>query len=423
MRLLYLDWPHLPLRLEAARHSLPLAPDALLVLGGHPWEPGNVLDSTPTARRLGVRRGQPLGSAHNLVPDATFLPAEPRHYRDVFERAVDALAAFTPALEATSDPADARFGQVFLGIEGLDRLWGDEPTLLRRLVAAAAPILPVVPRAGIANTRFGAQVAAVVAGSPGSTAPFESIPPGGAETESAWLAPRSIRLLPGDAQMQDRFRLFGLTTIGEFARLPRSSVVARFGVHGADLHDLARGLDGRPLVPRRPVERLRAEAELDPPVEELEPLRFVLHNLAGALCAQLAARGAGAGRAVLDLDLERADPIRLEQALPEPVAAPEMVERLLLARLEVAPPPAPVSRLSLELDGTAPAAGQQLSLFTPQGARAGRLGWQLTGLAIRFGPDRLLRAELRDPDAPLAHDRFAWLRATTPEIPIPERGT
>jgi protein ImuB len=219
-------------------------------------------------------------------------------------------------------------------------------------------------------------------------------------------------MLPGDTAIHDRFRLFGLTTIGAFAALPHSAVVARFGEPGAELHDLARGLDGRPLRPRRPVERLRAEAELEPPVDSLEPIRFVLHSLAGALCEQLAARGAGAARATLGLELEGAAPLRVDQALPEPVAVAEMVERLLLARLEAAPPRSPVTRLVLELHGTAPAAGQQLGLFTPQLARAARLDWQLASLAIRFGEDRLRRAALRDPEAPLAAERFEWVPAT-----------
>ena len=59
----------------------------------------------------------------------------------------------------------------------------------------------------------------------------------------------------------------------------------------------------------------------------------------------------------------------VEQRFPEPTADAEAIERLLFARLERTPPPAAVARLVLELDGTAPAAGQQLPLFTPQAAR------------------------------------------------------
>jgi hypothetical protein len=176
-------------------------------------------------------------------------------------------------------------------------------------------------------------------------------------------------------------------------------------------------MDRRPLRPRRRVEHLGAEVELEPPVEELEPLRFVLHHLCGTLCEQLAARGAGAARALLRVTLEgrpgEAGPATLEyhQALPEPSAAPELLERLLLARLEAAPPTAAVERLALILDGTAPEAGQQLTLFGRQGAQAARLEWQLASLAIRFGSDRILRAVSGDVEALLAEHRFEWQEA------------
>jgi hypothetical protein len=208
--------------------------------------------------------------------------------------------------------------------------------------------------------------------------------------------------------------------MGELAALDRSAVIARFGREGAELHDLVRGLDRRPLRPRRPVERLAAEAELDPAAETLEPLRFVLHHLCGTLCEQLSARGAGAARATLMVWLDpprrRAQPVllRYRQALPEPAAAAGLLERLLMARLEAEPPIAPVERLSLELDGAAPEAGQQLTLFERQLAHAARLEWQLASLAIRFGEDRILRASSSDPEAHVAEQRFRWHAAIGP---------
>lgn len=411
MRLLYLDWPHLPLRMEADQR--PGLPD-LVVLGGQPWDPGWVLDHSPACGVLGVHRGQPLGSAHDLVPEATFLPADPDAYRSTFERALEQMAAFTPSVEGEADPTKQGFGQAFLGIEGLARLWGDEPVLASSIAEAVNGILPGSVRAGIGNTRFGAQVASLVGARRGGHS-LEAIPAGGSEVEAAFLAPLPVRLLPADVAIQDRLRLFGLTRIGEFAALPRSAVLARFGASGGDLHDLARGLDGRPLRPRRPIERLHAEAEMDPPADSLEPLRFVLHHLCGTLCEQLDARGAGASRASLVLTLEGSAPCRYDQALPEPAAAPDLLERLLLARLEADPPKAPVERLALELDGTMPAAGQQLGLFTPQLGRQARLDWRLAAIAIRFGPDRVLQAVQLDPEAMLPEQRFRWRPAGSAE--------
>src|SRR5688500_15646371 len=234
MRLLYLDWPHLPFLLEAERLAVEGTPlPELVVVGGQPWDAGSVLDCSPAARRLGVRRGQPLGSAHTLVPEARFLPADRPAYAAAMQSAIDALAGFTPALEAEPDPDAERFGQAMLGIEGLHRLWGDERALVGRVVAAVRTAIPRPPRAGIGNSRFGAQVAAVVGaararrrGDDAGEVAVEVIPAGGAAGEAAYLAPLPIRLLPAPDDIRERLRVFGLTTISQLAALSRSAVVA-----------------------------------------------------------------------------------------------------------------------------------------------------------------------------------------------------
>ncbi|HSO29646.1 MAG TPA: hypothetical protein VLS28_07065, partial [Candidatus Sulfomarinibacteraceae bacterium] len=162
-------------------------------------------------------------------------------------------------------------------------------------------------------------------------------------------------------------------------------------------------------------ERLRLALPIDPPVGELEAVRFVLRRLATALAANLEARGLAVarGRLALELDLAFArsgtpDEVVVEARFPEPTADAEAIERLLLAKLERTPPPAPVARLELELAGAEPAAGQQLPLFVPQALRDARLGWQLARLALTFGEDRIRRVEITDPEAPLPEHRWTW---------------
>jgi protein ImuB len=412
MRRLHAFVPHLSLGLARARHSEPFPPGPL-VLGGRPWDPGPVIDASPEARALGVRRGLPLGSAHRLVPEATFIEPDLDADRSAAEVAFEALGRFSPSLGGSGEPLDAAFGQFELGIDGLTALWGPEPVLVERVAAALATALPgdsepLLPRVGIAGTHFAATIAAVAAGS-GSPV---IVPPG---DEAAFLADRPSALLTTDPDIRARLARFGLRRIGVVADLPRSALVARFGEEGARLHARARGEETDPFRARHAPERLALALPIEPPVEELEPLRFVLHRLVAALAAQLTGRGLAADRAMLvtELDLAFAPAgtsprMEVEQRFPEPTADPEAIERLLFARLEREPPPAAVARLDLELRGTVPAAGQQLPLFVPQAARTARLGWQLARLALTYGEDRVRRVAITDPEAPLPEQRWTW---------------
>ena len=172
-----------------------------MVLGGQPWTNGNVLDADPAARALGVRRGMPLGSAHRLAPEATFLDADPEADRAELEAAFERLADFSPAIAGTSEPTDVAFGLLEAQIDGLEGLWGPEPALVERVGAALEPALAGRPRAGIAGTRFAATVAALAA-EPGS---LVSVPPG---SEAEFLAPLPASLLTPDGDIRARLRRF-----------------------------------------------------------------------------------------------------------------------------------------------------------------------------------------------------------------------
>ena len=364
----------------------------------------------------------PLGSAHRLVPEATFIDPDPDADRATIETAFEALATFSPGIAGSADPLDAAFGLFEVQVDGLEPLWGPEPVLVGRLIEVLERALGGGAdeiRVGIAGTRFTATVAAVLA-RPG--VPI-LVSRGG---EAAFLVPHPSGLLTSDPDVRARLNRFGLRRIGAVAELARSALVARFGEEGARIHARACGEELEPFRPRRAPERLLLALPIEPAVEDLEPLRFVLHRLAAALTSQLVARGLAASRARLHLDLDLAFAragtpagLDVEQRFPEPTADVEAIERLLFARLEHSPPPAAVARLALELDGTAPAAGQQLPLFTPQAARGARLDWQLARLALTFGEDRVRRVDITNPEAPLPERRWAWRPVVSGDRGVP----
>ncbi|MGD0018443.1 MAG: hypothetical protein ABSD62_04235 [Candidatus Limnocylindrales bacterium] len=386
------------------------------------------MDASRSALELGVRPGMPLGAAHRLAPEARFLDPNPEADGAALEAALDRLAGFSPGVAAEADPTAPGFGRAEVQLDGLERLWGPEPLIASRIGDALAEVLPGPPLAGIGGTRFAAAVAASLAGKAGGTA--------GAATGAATTGAGRVRLhvvepgadadflallpaatLSRDPEVRARLDRFGLRRIGQVAELPLSAVVARFGAEGEWIHARARGLETEPFRPRRAPERMALALPIEPPVADIEALRFVLHRLAATFGDQLVGRGAAAGRARLTLELdgtfvpgETPPALVIDQRLPEPTSEGLAVERLLLARIEASPPPALVVRLELELGDVAPAAGTQLTLFTPQTGRTGRLGWQLARLGIRFGEHRIGWMEIGDPEAPLAEQRWSWRR-------------
>ena len=110
----------------------------------------------------------PLGSAHRLVPEATFIEPDPDADRGAAEAAFEALGAVQPEPGGERRPRRRGVRLFEIGIDGLGPLWGPEPVLIERAGSALRGALPgewpapgVPLRVGVAGTHFAATIAAV----------------------------------------------------------------------------------------------------------------------------------------------------------------------------------------------------------------------------------------------------------------------
>jgi hypothetical protein len=332
-----------------------------------------------------------------------------------FEALLDRLDDLSPRIEALE------VGVALVDVTGLEPMHGSE----RRVAARAVRLADVYPvRAGIGDNRWLAALAARLArpslpdtpGDPTVRAACLIFPPGEGRTT---LAPLTIGLLPAEPAIRDRFSLFGLTTMGQLAGLPRSAVAAQFGAEGERLQALARGEDSRPLVPRRRPERLETTVRFEPPAEGTTEITLALRRAATSLTDPLHGRHLAPGRATLTLHREAASPLTVTLALPEPSTEPDWIARLLLARLEAevrawAPRTARgtetvasaddeprITAIGLVLDRLTNPAARQLPAFEPQAGRWEELRWSLERVGARFGSGRLWRAVADRPTAAL----------------------
>jgi nucleotidyltransferase/DNA polymerase involved in DNA repair len=322
-----------------------------------------------------------------------------------FERMLDALDDLSPRVEAVD------VGVALVDVTGLGPMWGTERRIAARAVSLALAVAPLAVRCGVGDNRWLATLAARLARFERDEAPaaFHAI-------EGSELRDLPLTLLPADPATRQRFVLFGLTTMGQLADLPRSAIGAQFGGAGERLQALARGLDPRPIVPRRRPERVERHETFEPALEGIGSVGLTLRRLAAELCELLRERHLAPGRATLALRLEDAPELRVTQQFPQPALEPDWITRLLLSRLEAAArtrlEPTGMDRFEprvasvlLAFDRLSDPASRQLPAFEAQAGRWEELLWSLERIRHRFGSGRLWRAVADRPTAALPEHR------------------
>jgi protein ImuB len=207
-------------------------------------------------------------------------------------------------------------------------------------------------------------------------------------------APRAVKN-NDTAAILTTFKTWGLKTLGELAALPPADLTARLGRPALVWQAIARGEDIRPLVPTLDAERFEASMDLDWPIEELEPLSFVLTRLLEPLSTRLERRDRGAAvlHALLRLVTRDATGSGRELyarhlELPSPMRDVRTLRTLALLDLESHPPAAAIDRVSIVIDPT-PGRVLQHTLFTRAHPTPEQLSTLLARLAAVMGQDRV----------------------------------
>ena len=308
----------------------------------------------------------------------------------------DAAASPSGTLVALAEQFSPRYERhrddlVSIDVSGLEQLLGPARAIgeeLRREAAARG----IRAHVAVAITRMAALVLALAR--PGLTV----VPRG---EEAAALASLPLALLTkcevghlksDDAQTSDfvlqTSKRWGLKTLGELAALPAADLVSRMGRPALAWQAIARGEDVGPLVPTRAEERFESSIELEWPIEDLEPLSFVLTRLLEPLSTRLERRDRGAAVLHVLLRLVTREVYARRLELPSPMRDVRTLRTLALLDLESHPPAAAIDRVTIVIDPT-PARVLQHTLFT----RAHPTPEQLSTLLARLG-------------ALMGHDRF-----------------
>jgi len=351
------------------------ASGAVVVLHGN-----RVLACSEAARADGVRRGLRRREAQSRCPQLVVVEHDPGRDARAFEPVVAAVEEVAVGVEVI------RAGACAVAARGPVRYFGGEEAAAERIVEQVAQACAVESQVGIADGMFAAGLAA--------------------RTGQIVAAGRTREFLAGvpvvaldRPELVDLLRRLGIKTLGDFAALPASDVLSRFGFDGALAHRLAAGFDHRPLAVRRPPPDLDVSDTYDEPLERVDVAAFAGRVLAERLHERLAAHGLTCTR--LGIEAVTADGQELHRVWRHDgvLTAPAIAERVrwqldgwLTGARRGAParPTAGLVRLRLVPDGVLVHLGLQPGLWGDAGAERERAHRALSRIQGLLGPEAVL---------------------------------
>ena len=228
-----------------------------------------VVTATKKARKAGILPGMTLPQARARMPRLVARGRDTECERAAEEALLEVAESFSPRIE------DAGEGVVYVELDGHPKLTvdGRQSTVdaareLGRDMIRAAEKAGLPARAGLAPSKLSARVAAGLPESP-------TVVPEG--EEASFLAPLPLEKLAPQMEIAATLDRWGLSTIGELARLPEGEVASRLGEIGRALHMAARGIDPAPLEPWVPPPSFTEGMDLEWPLATLEPFLFLAH--------------------------------------------------------------------------------------------------------------------------------------------------
>jgi len=330
--------PTFELRLELVR-SPELDSTSVALLSDGESTRRTVWQVSERAHEAGVRPGQLVSQAVSLCTSLTLLEPDPAHYDAAVDTMLEVLTELTPVIE----PAGR--GRVFLGMDGLDRLFGSSNHQIDRALRLLFQVFPAplvaATRAGLAPGKFGAWVAAASARSGRPVLIPEA-------HLGSFLTECPIGSLPVDPLVIQRLERLGVHTLGELRRFPEPALVAQFGEDGRNALAWSTAHRIDPVRPWHRPHPIRVSLEFSNPVGLTGTLHSALDRLVERALTRTARRGRSVTGVRIGAHLEGGGSWFVETVLHEPTSDRERIAAPLRAKMAIVPPPRAVETLLLE---------------------------------------------------------------------------
>jgi DNA polymerase-4 len=227
------------------------------------------------ARPFGVHSAMPMALALRKCPQALVVPPRMDHYAEVSATVFEVLERFTPLVEGLS------LDEAFLDVTASQSLFGDGPTIARKIKDAIFETTALRASAGVAPCKFAAKIASDMKKPDGLVV----VPEGGVRE---FLAPLPIERMWGvGAKTAPKLHAAGFHTLADLANADMRELSELLGTWGIEAQALARGIDPRNVNPDRPAKSIGAEETFERDVFDRDKLEHHLLEQAGRVARRL----------------------------------------------------------------------------------------------------------------------------------------
>ncbi len=246
------------------------------VIVGGTGRRGVVAAASYESRKFGVHSAMPSAKAKRLCPEAIFLAPRMEVYAQVSEQVHHVFLEFTPLVEPLS------LDEAFLDVTGSEALFGDGPTIARKIKDAVRARTRLTISVGVASSKYVAKVASDLRKPDGLVV----VPPG---REREFLREMPVTRLWGvGPKTNERFAALGLRRIGDLQRLSLEEAVGLLGENQGDHYwHLAQGIDPREVEPHHEARSISHEVTFDVDLATRERCHQVLLQLSGLVGRRL----------------------------------------------------------------------------------------------------------------------------------------
>ena len=292
------------------------------VLVGGVGARGVVAAASYEAREFGCRSAMPSSTALRLCPHAVMVPGRGARYAELSRRFMTILEEASPLVQPLS------LDEAFLDVTGSLRLLGDGVTIATEIRRKTLDELGLVVSVGVAPKKFVAKIASDLE-KPDALVCFKT------EGLAERLAGLPIERMWGVGRKSaESFRSHGLKTFADLQTVDPAHLVSLFGESARRFHELALGIDDRPVVSERTSKSIGQERTFSEDISDRDMLGDILLGEVEQVAERLRRSEAKATRVTLKIRFGDFQTITRSRTIDQPTETTRALWEIALSIFE-----------------------------------------------------------------------------------------